>query len=177
VLVEQRRQLADGHAVPHRNRKLADERLEPRLEHRAFDVDAADRIRPVAHDDGQAMRARGAQAVGHRVDVRVDARADVLQIDDERVEAGQHLCRRLARLAVERVDRNLPPRVACVVGLDHVLLHVRSESVLRTEDRPDRDAAPLGTIDRVLEFRVDGRRVDDEADGAAFEELAIEEDV
>jgi hypothetical protein len=49
--------------------------------------------------------------------------------------------------------------------------------VLRTEDRAKRHAALLGAIDRVLESRVDRRRIDDEPDGAAFEELAIEEDV
>ena len=38
VIVEEPRQLADRHAVPHRDRILADERLEPALEHRAFDA-------------------------------------------------------------------------------------------------------------------------------------------
>ena len=38
-----------------------------------------------------AMPARGAEAVGHRVDVGVDARADILEIDDEHVEPAQHL--------------------------------------------------------------------------------------
>ena len=36
VLVEEPRQLADRHAVPHRDRELADERLEARHEHRAL---------------------------------------------------------------------------------------------------------------------------------------------
>ena len=58
--------------------------------------------------DGHAVPRRGAQAVGHRVDVGVDARADVLQVDDEHVEAGEHLRRRLARVAVERIDRHAP---------------------------------------------------------------------
>ena len=50
VLVEEPRQLADRHPVAHRNRILPDERLEPVDEHRPFDRDAADRIRPVADD-------------------------------------------------------------------------------------------------------------------------------
>ena len=50
VLVEQARQLADRHAVPHRDRVQADERLEAVDQHRPFDCDAADRIRPVADD-------------------------------------------------------------------------------------------------------------------------------
>ena len=54
----------------------------------------------------------GDEAVRHRVDVGVDPRADVLQIDHERVEPREHLRGRLARLAVERVHRHVPPRVA-----------------------------------------------------------------
>ena len=59
------------------------------IEHRPFDVLAADRVRPIAHDDADAVPARGAQAVGHRVDVGVDARADVLQIDDQHVDVAR----------------------------------------------------------------------------------------
>ena len=55
ALVEEPRELADRHAVPHRDRIQADERLEARLEHRALDRDAADRVRPVA-DDRPARR-------------------------------------------------------------------------------------------------------------------------
>ncbi len=58
VLVEEARQLADRHAVAHRDRELPDERLVAWHEHRPLDVDAADRIRPVAHDDGDAVLAR-----------------------------------------------------------------------------------------------------------------------
>ena len=57
VRVEERGQLADRHAVPHRDREEADERLEPGLEHRALDRLAADRVRPVAHDDREPVRA------------------------------------------------------------------------------------------------------------------------
>ena len=101
--VEQPRQLADRHAVPHRDRELADERLEARCERRALHVHAVDRVGAVADDDRHAVPRARAQAVGHRVDVGVDARADVLQVDDERVETAQHVRGRLARLAVERV--------------------------------------------------------------------------
>ena len=75
-------ELADRHAVPHRQRIHADERLEPVDEHRPFDGVAADRVRAVADDRPvDAVLPRGLQAVRHRVDVGVDARADVLQVD------------------------------------------------------------------------------------------------
>ena len=50
VIVEEPRELADRHPVPHRDRVLADERLEAANQHRPFDVDAADRVGPVADD-------------------------------------------------------------------------------------------------------------------------------
>ena len=59
VVVEEPRELADRHAVAHRDRIQPDERLESRNEHRAFDVHAANRVRPIADDDLQAVLARG----------------------------------------------------------------------------------------------------------------------
>ena len=47
--LNERGQFADRHAVAHRNRIEPDERFERRLEHRAFDVVAADRIGAVEH--------------------------------------------------------------------------------------------------------------------------------
>ena len=60
---------------------------------------------------------------------------DVLQIDDEDVDVLQHFCRRFARLAVERKDGHLAPRVALVRRFDHVVLQVRTKAVLRAKER------------------------------------------
>ena len=84
--------------------------------------------------------ARRLQAVRHRVDVGVDADADVLEVDDQHVEVREHLGGRLAGLAVERIDRHAADLVVRVPRLDHVVLHVRSEAVLRAEDRGERGA-------------------------------------
>ena len=85
--IEQPRQLADRHAVPDWHRRQvageADRRL---VERRALDLHAADRVRPVEHDDGDLAGGGLLQDVGHRRHVGVEARADVLQIDDDRVE-------------------------------------------------------------------------------------------
>jgi len=105
-----------------------------RVLHRPLDVDAANRVGPVAHDDVNAVLRAGAHAVGHRVDVGVDARADVLQVDDQRVQAPQHLGRRFPRVAVQRVDGDALRWVVGVRCLDHIVLHVRPESMLRAED-------------------------------------------
>ena len=121
--------------MTHRNRIHADERLEPGPEHHPFNCDTADWIRPIAHDDFDAMSPRRLEAVRHRVDVGVDADADVLEIDDQDVDPAQHLCRWFARFAVERIHRHAPDVVARMPRLDHVVLDVRPEAVLRAEQR------------------------------------------
>ena len=99
---------------------------------------------------GSPTRLRRLQTVRHRVDERVDASADILEIDHEHVEPFEHLGRRLARFAVERVDRHLTARVALVRRLDHVVLQRGVEAVLRTEDRGQRDVAQVAdAVDRV----------------------------
>ena len=110
------------------------------------------------------------EAVGHRVNVGVDARADVLQVDDEKVEARQHRGGRLTRLAIERVDRDVEDRVADMVGLDHVVLDVRAEPVLRSEHRRQRDTGQRGDgIGDVPEPGVHRCRVRDQTDPLAGE--------
>ena len=169
MLVEQPRELADGHPVAHRYRELADERFEPLDEQRPFDVVAADRVWPIAHDDRNAMPRAGAQAVGHRVDVGVDASADVLQIDDEHIEAGEHRGRRFARLTVEGIHRHATSRVVGVRRLDHVVLHVGSEPVLRAEDRRQRDVRRRGkSIDDVQEATIERGVIADDANARAL---------
>ena len=120
--------------------------------------------------DRERVPGRGAQAVGHRVDERVDARADILQIDDQDVEPAQHLGRRLARFAVEGVDRHPPYRVGRVRRLDHVVLQVRAEPVLRAEQRGQRHPRRAeDEIGGVRERRVHRGRVADEPGAKPFE--------
>ncbi len=124
MLIEEPGELGDGHAVAHGHAELADEGLKSGLERRSFDLAAADGVGAVAHDDGEPMTRRGAQAIRHGVDEGVDARANVLQIDDQNVDEAEHLLGRLARLAVEREDRNVAAPVLVVRRLDHVVLQV-----------------------------------------------------
>jgi hypothetical protein len=174
VLVEEPRGLADGEAVAHRDRELPDKRRVRRVERRALHAYAADRVRPIADHHADPVRVRRPQAVGERVDVGVDPRPDVLQIHDEHVDPREHLGGRLARFAVERVDGEPPLRIARVRRLDHVLLQIRVEAVLRPEQRRQRPVAraeqPVG---RVHEARVDRRGIADERDPAAVDERAI----
>jgi hypothetical protein len=130
-----------------------------------LDVDAANRVRPVADDHGNAVPRRRAQTVRHRVDERIDPGPDILQVDHQDVDVSKHLGCRLPRLAVERVHGHPPGRILAMGRLDHVVLDVRSEAVLRSEDGAQRDAVGPGKpVDHVTERAVNRRVVADDAD-------------
>ena len=72
---------------------------------------------------------------------------------------------RLARLAVERVDGHVAPAVAAVRRLDHVVLEIGSEAVLRAEERRQRDVGIVAqAVGGVLEAGVHRRRIAHQAD-------------
>ena len=136
-----------------------------------FDRDAADRIRAIADDDAHAVPGGGAHAVRHRVDVGVDARADVLQIDHQHVDVAQHL-RRSARGSRCRANRS-----ACAAARRG---RAASRSCCpadrigtRAADRTARPGRSPGSSARTSaawrKSRVDRRRVRDQGDAAAGE--------
>ena len=162
--------------MPERDRKLPDERGEFGIEQRPLDRLAADRVRPVADDHPHAVAPRRAQAVGHRVDVGVDARAHVLEIDDQQVEAVEHRRRRFPRVAVQRVDRNAEPWMPGMSRFHHVVLDVGMESVLRPEQRREcRARQRRQPVRDVTEGAVDRRRVRDQSDARPVKEAGIEQ--
>jgi hypothetical protein len=113
---------------------------------------------------------RGAHAVGHRVDVGVNPGADVLQVDDQRVDTAQHLPRWLTRLAVEGIDRHPAARVVAMGRLDHVVLHVRTKSVLGAENRAElHTVSRRHLVDHVPEIVVDRSVVTNDADPGTFQ--------
>ena len=174
VIVEEPGGFADRQPVPHRDRKLTDEGRIGGVEGRAFDVFAVDRVGPIADDDADPVPSSRAKAVRHRIDVGVDPGADVLQVHHQDVHVGQHLRRRFARLAVERMDRQPAPGVARVRRLDHVLLEVRAKAVLGAEERRQRPVAAGGQpIGRMDEGSIDRRRIADESDLLPLDQFAV----
>src|ERR1051326_4297071 len=78
MLVEHSAQLAGGHPVPRRKRKLSDEGFVAFLKYVAFHGQPSDRVRAVADDNLFAQSPRCTHTVGYRVNERVYATADVL---------------------------------------------------------------------------------------------------
>ena len=175
LLAEHQRELARRHPVAHDERVQADEGAVLGVEDVALDRVAADRVRPVEHDDPLLLARAGLHHVQHRVDERVVARAHVLHVEHHRVDPGQHLRGGHAGLAVEAVDREPRLAVARVAHLDEVL-RVRRDAVLGTEEGRELHAAPAPERDRgVLEVARDRGRVDDEPDAQAAHRLGAVE--
>src|SRR5262249_37260042 len=116
------RQFADRLAVANWNWMKADERFVTFLNRRTFDGHAVDRIWPIEHDDVHASLRTRTHAEIKRPNESVVARADVLEIDNQGVETGEHFRRRLAMLTVQTVNRNFQPRMLVTFPFDHVVL-------------------------------------------------------
>ena len=129
---EPARQLPHGEAVAHRQRARSHEALLPGPQLQAFDRPTHG-IRPVEHPH-RLVEPRGfLQHVAERRDEGVDAAAQILQIDEQHVEAVHHRRRRAAHRSVEAEDRNAVHRIHVIGGLDHVVLLVTAQPMLRTE--------------------------------------------
>ena len=96
---------------------------------------SADRIGSIEDDESKSRLGRGLHAEHHRRLVRVIARANVLDIEDDCVKTAKLLGSRAERVrgvAVERVDRHSGPRIALVPHRGHVL-RITADPVLRRE--------------------------------------------
>ena len=102
-LVEEPGEFADGQAVAHRNWVLPDERGKRRVETISGDSLAANGIGAVEDEKGNARLGAGGHAQAHGVEIGVKARADVLNVKEHQLDAGEHGGIRCAHLAIETV--------------------------------------------------------------------------
>ena len=176
VIVEEPGQLPNRHPVPHRYRKLPDKRLEATGQRGTLDLGPADRVRPIAHDDRDTVPGRGAHAVGHGVDVGIDPGADILEVNHQNIQSLKHFWRRLACIAIQRIDRHPPRRIVPVRRFDHVVLHVGAKAVLRAENRGQLHARFLSQpVNDMAERVVDRGMVADNANAGTPQMVGAEQ--
>ncbi len=157
--------------MAHRHRARADEALPAVLEQEPLDR-PADRVRAIEHPHRLAVLRRGLEHVAQRRDEGVDARAEVLQVDEQNVERLHHRGRRPAHFAVQAEDRDPVGRVDVVGRLDHVVLLVAAHAVLRPECGGQAEVLMrCERIDRVREIGGDRGRVGEQGDATAIERL------
>jgi hypothetical protein len=161
-------ELAERQAVPHRDRARADEALPPGPEGQALDRPAGG-IGPVEHPDALAMLRGRLEHVEEGRDEGVDPAAEVLQVDQDRVERAERLAGRTPHLAVQAEHRDLVDWVCEVVGLDHIVLLVPAKPVLWTEGSGELQARRGERVEAVSQVTRDGGGMRQEGDALAFE--------
>ena len=125
-------ELAERQPVAHRDRSGADKASPAGPQRQALDRPSR-RVGPVEHPDALAVLGRGLEDVQQRRDEGVDPAAKVLQVDEDSVERAERLAGRAASFAVEAEHRDAVDRVGEVLGLDHIVLLVAAQAMLRTE--------------------------------------------
>ena len=133
------------------------------FEQRPFDGEPVDRVGPVEHDHGHAMFPGRTQRVIQRADEGVEADADVLHVENQDIHPGQHRGGRLARRAVEAVDRDARLRVE-IIGHGCAVGGCAGKPMLHAEERDHLHAGRLQRVERRGEIRQHGRRMGDQPD-------------
>ena len=62
-----------------------------------------------------------------------DQGADVLKIDEQKIQAFQHCCRRFAMFSIKTVDGDVQTRMLVTFPFHHVVLRLAEKSMLRAE--------------------------------------------
>ena len=156
--VEIARQLAEGHPVADGHRRDADEGFAAGFHQRPCDARAAQRIGAIQHDDRLAGFGDATQHVEERAQVRVEAHAHILHIEEQHVHIREHLRRGFFRRAVEAVDGQSRARVSGVAHGGAIGCRAR-ETVLRAVERHQLHAGSAQHIYGVGEVGHDGGRV------------------
>ncbi|ENO77337.1 sulfate transporter [Thauera sp. 63] len=164
---EPARQFAHRQAVAHRQGAGADEAFPAFAQQCAFHRPAGG-VGAVQHPDRLAVPGRFFQHVAQRGDEGVDAAAQVLQVDQQHVEAVHHRRGGATDLAVQAEHRDAQQRVGVVGGLHHVVLLVAAQPVLRAEGGRQRDVGQRGQgVERVRQVAGHRGRMGEQGDTLA----------
>ena len=160
-------QLAHGHAMAHGQRPGADKALPARLQQGALHGPARG-VGAVEYPHGLLVPGGGFEHVAQGGDEGVDAATQILQIDQQHVEAVHHRRGGPAHLAVQAEHGDAVLGVEVVGGLDHVVLLVPAQAVLGPEGRRQLDVGQgRQGVDGVLQIAGDGGRMGEQGDPLA----------
>ncbi len=126
-------EFAHRHPVPHRQRVHAHEREKTRIEDVALHAHPIDGVGTIENDEPHPVLRAGLHGMKHGVDERVVAGAHVLHVEDQGIEALQHLRGGHTRLAVETPHPKTRLRVLLISHFLEVL-SVREHAMFRTEE-------------------------------------------
>ena len=141
--------LSHRHTVAHRHGRSANEAFLSGEKQRAFDG-ASRRVGPIQHPDRLARFRSFLKQIEQRCDKGIDPTAKILKVEKEDIGGRHHLASRPAHFAVKAEDGNAISRIGLIRSLDHVVLLVALETVLRTESGGYVDLAAYQHIERML---------------------------
>ena len=139
-LDEPQTQFAKREPMTHRQRSRADKAFPAGAQRQTLDRPTHG-IGPIEHPDRLVMLRCRFEDVAQGRDERIDPTTQILQIDEDHVECIHHRIGRLAHLSIEAEDRDAMHRIVEVRRLDHVVLLVAAQTMLRTEGSADLDVA------------------------------------
>src|SRR5450631_4515628 len=90
LAIGHRGQFAQSHAMPQGNVKASGEGVEIGIEQGAFDMSTSDWIGTVQYEKRKMISGGFFHTVQHCAGVRVKARADVLNVEDQGIDVAQH---------------------------------------------------------------------------------------
>ena len=84
------------------------------------------------------------QDIAERRDERINPATQILQIDEDDIACIHHLICRLSHFAIQAEHGDVVYRIVEIRQLDHVVLLVAAQAMLRTERRSDLHVAARG---------------------------------
>src|ERR1700704_5571800 len=121
--------------MPGRNRKLSNKRGILELEYVSRHSHARNWVWSVAYNDFLPPLLRRAHTIRERIDKSIDSTSHVLHVKDHDIDVPQHCLRRLPCFAVQRIDRKPGLAINTVFSLNHIVLNIPANSMLRSEHR------------------------------------------
>jgi len=166
------RRLAQREPMSHRQRSCTHETLPARAQPQPLDRTAR-RVGPVEHADRLAPLGGCFENVAQRREEGVDAAAQILQVDQQHVEAVHHRRGRASDFPVQAEHRDVVHRVGEVGRFDHVVLLVPAQPVLRAERRNQLEVPERRErIQRVHQIARHRRRMREQRHAAARERFS-----
>ena len=159
--VEHLRHFAERHRHPHRHRKISHKIRAITIEHGSFDALSSQRIGPIENVKSDVMRRRGFHRVSHRRDVRVEAYAGILKVENEHIDAREHGFRRPLGFPIETVDG----QACCFVRRGrNALIESAADAVLGAEQSHQLHSRRVRQqIDRAAAITVNSSLIGDES--------------
>ena len=118
--------------MTHRQRSCADKAFPASAQGQTFDR-PTHRIGSIEYPDSLVMLRGCFEDVPQGRNKGINSTAQILQVDEHHIECIHHGIRRFAYVSIQAKDRDAVHRIPKVRRLDHIVLLVAPEAMLRTE--------------------------------------------